>query len=280
MTRTHTRALVAVAGDQIRRTLSEVSDIGVRETLAAAARPNGAQEASAVDYRPKGRDRYTLTRLHARGGIGQVWVARDQDLGREVALKELLPGWADHEAFKGRFLEEAKITGQLEHPGVVPVYELSKLEANGAPFYTMRFIKGHTLADAIRVYQANRKSGKAGRLELRELLNNFVAVCNAVAYAHSRGVLHRDLKPQNVVLGDYAETVVLDWGLAKLTTAVEAQGSLLPVSIPGGPSAGKPSRVRPSARHLTCRPNRRKAGPSQLTNAATCTGWEPSSTKS
>src|SRR5262249_56563471 len=111
---------------------------------------------------------------------------------------------------------EAKMTGQLEHRGIVPVYELARRPQDRAPFYTMRFVRGRTLTEAVRAYHALRQAGGAGPLDLLALLNAFVGVCNAVAYAHSRGVIHRDLKGQNVVLGDFGEVVVLDWGLAKL----------------------------------------------------------------
>jgi serine/threonine-protein kinase len=180
------------------------------------------------------RTRYTLTRLHAKGGIGQVWLARDEDLGREVALKELKAERADQPAVWARFVEEAKITGQLEHPGIVPVYELTRRAADAKPFYTMRFIRGRTLSQACRDYHERRTAGQAGPLELRQLLGAFVAVCNAVAYAHSRGVIHRDIKGQNVILGKYGEAVVLDWGLAKVVNEQPAgptAASLLPVAL-------------------------------------------------
>jgi serine/threonine protein kinase/Tfp pilus assembly protein PilF len=160
-------------------------------------------------------ERYTRTRIHARGGIGQVWLARDADLGREVALKELLPEHSDNRALWLRFLEEARVTGQLEHPAIVPVYELGRRTTDGKPFYTMRFVRGRTLSEAIAAYHTQRTAGTAGPLELRELLGAFVAVCNALAYAHARGVLHRDLKGSNVILGAFGEVIVLDWGLAK-----------------------------------------------------------------
>src|SRR5262245_31299579 len=160
--------------------------------------------------------RYTLTRLHATGGIGRVWVARDPTLGREVALKELRPERAENPLVWARFLQEAKVTGQLEHPGIVPIYELGWRPQDNQPFYTMRFVRGGTLRAAIQAYHRKRAEGSAGALDLRALLDAFVAVCNAIAYAHARGVIHRDLKPANVVLGDFGEVLVLDWGLAKV----------------------------------------------------------------
>jgi serine/threonine-protein kinase len=165
---------------------------------------------------PDPRDRYTRTRLHAKGGIGQVWLARDAALGREVALKELRPDRAPDPNTWARFVEEARITGQLEHPGIVPIYELMKRPGGDVPFYTMRFIRGRTLSEAISAYHERRVRGEAGPLDRAALLNAFVSVCHAVAYAHSRGVVHRDLKGQNVVLGDFGEVMVLDWGLAKV----------------------------------------------------------------
>ena len=144
--------------------------------------------------------------------MGRVWLARDGELGRQIALKDLRPDQTENTASYSRFLYEAKITAQLEHPGIVPVYELGQ---GDAPYYTMRFVRGRTLSEAIRAYHKKRAAGEADSVELAELLNSFVAVCHAVAYAHSRGIIHRDLKGQNVVLGDFGEVIVLDWGLAK-----------------------------------------------------------------
>jgi serine/threonine protein kinase len=158
------------------------------------------------------RTRYTLTHLHAKGGMGRVWLARDGDLGRQIALKDLRPDQTDNTAVCSCFLYEARITAQLEHPGIVPVYELGH---GGTPYYTMRFVRGQTLTEAIRAYHKRRAAGETQTVELADLLNSFVAVCHAVAYAHSRGIIHRDLKGQNVVLGDFGEVIVLDWGLAK-----------------------------------------------------------------
>jgi serine/threonine protein kinase len=158
------------------------------------------------------RDRYTLTHLHAKGGMGRVWLARDGALGRQIALKELRPDQTNNSIVCSRFLYEARITAQLEHPGIVPVYELGE---GKTPYYTMRFVRGRTLCEAIRAYHKRRTGQDVGPLGLIELLTTFVAVCRTVAYAHSRGILHRDLKGQNVVLGDFGEVMVLDWGLAK-----------------------------------------------------------------
>src|SRR5262249_45027867 len=144
--------------------------------------------------------RYRRLREHARGGLGEVSVALDVELKREVALKEIQERFADHPEAQARFVREAEITGNLEHPGIVPVYGLG-VSPDGRPWYAMRFIKGESLLDAInRYHQGTRRRDP---LMLRQLLGRFVGVCNAVAYAHNRGVIHRDLKPANIMLGDY-----------------------------------------------------------------------------
>lgn len=173
--------------------------------------------------------RFRILRPHARGGLGEVSVAHDTELNREVALKEIQTRYADHPENRSRFLLEAQITGGLEHPGIVPVYGLGTY-ADGRPFYAMRFIRGDSLKDGIRKFFAKYgnaaddetqvtklPAGAFESLEFRQLLGRFVDVCNAVAYAHARGVLHRDLKPGNIMLGNYGETLVVDWGLAKAT---------------------------------------------------------------
>ncbi len=181
---------------------------------------------------PKAHDpRFRVLRHHADGGIGRVSVALDLELHRQVALKELKDQFADDPEFRQRFLREVEVTGRLEHPGVIPVYSLGRDE-RGRPFYAMRFIEGEDLEEAITSFHAAdlrpaREPGERA-LALRRLLRRFIDVCNVVAYAHSRGVLHRDLKPRNILLGPYGETLVVDWGMAKraggLATAAETPG--------------------------------------------------------
>src|SRR5262249_31304555 len=139
--------------------------------------------------------RYRILRPHARGGLGEVYLARDEQLRRVVALKEIQAGQADCANSRARFVREAEITGGLAHPGVAPVYELGR-HADGRPYYAMRFIEGDSLREAIERHHAedHRHAHGERTLKLRELLGRFVGACNAVAYAHSRGVIHRDLK--------------------------------------------------------------------------------------
>jgi tetratricopeptide (TPR) repeat protein/tRNA A-37 threonylcarbamoyl transferase component Bud32 len=227
--------LAEVTTDPVRQSLAGVSDPDVRHSLAfLTPPPQGHVLLGTTDFVPEARERYTLSRLHATGGIGRVWLARDDSLGRDVALKELRPERASQPTVWARFLREARITGQLEHPGIVPIYEVGRRPDDQGPFYTMRFVRGRTLAEAVASYHQKRSRGAAGPLELRELLTAFIGVCNAAAYAHSRGVLHRDLKPQNVVLGDYGEVIVLDWGLARLLDQPDADAALPAVAVEGG----------------------------------------------
>ena len=152
---------------------------------------------------------YLVIRPFAKGGMGKISIARDVPLKRDVALKELRDSAADNPDSRQRFVAEAEITGQLEHPGVVPVYALG-MDDHGKPFYAMRFVEGPTLHQAIEQYH---KAPTAA--ELRKLLRPFVMVCHTMAYAHDRGVIHRDIKPANIMLGAFGETLVMDWGLAK-----------------------------------------------------------------
>lgn len=169
--------------------------------------------------------RFKILRPHNAGGLGTVSVARDEELGREVALKEIKERYADHPESRRRFIVEAEITGCLEHPGIVPVYGLGQY-ADGRPYYAMRFIRGESLQDAVDRFHGSKDldhDPSRRLLELRMLLRRIVDVCNAMEYAHSRGVLHRDLKPDNVMLGKYGETLVVDWGLAKADDRIETE---------------------------------------------------------
>jgi serine/threonine-protein kinase len=193
------------------------SDMGTGIYMPGAANQQEVRLRDVLRDSAEARGRFTKLRLHARGGLGKVSLARDEDIGRTVALKEIRNRYAEDPQCRQRFINEAEITGQLEHPGIVPVYSLGR-DPRDRPFYAMKFVHGRTLADAIAAYHQTPTT-----LAFRDLLLRFVAVCQAVGYAHSKGVIHRDLKPANVMLGEYGETLVLDWGLAKrLCGATEA----------------------------------------------------------
>jgi tetratricopeptide (TPR) repeat protein len=161
--------------------------------------------------------RYEVVRPHAKGGMGLVSVARDRELDREVALKDIQPRYARDAATSSRFVLEARVTGKLEHPGIVPVYGQGQ-RSDGRPYYAMRFVSGQSLQQAVDEFHAADKPGRDPRersLALRQLLRRFVDVCNTIGFAHAKGFLHRDIKPANVMLGAFGETLVVDWGLAK-----------------------------------------------------------------
>jgi serine/threonine-protein kinase len=152
-------------------------------------------------------DRYQLQGEIARGGMGAVLRGRDMDLGRDLAFKVLLEKHADNPAVAQRFIEEAQIGGQLQHPGVVPVYDIGHF--GDRPFFTMKLVKGHTLAAIL----AERADATVDR---PRLLGIALQVSQTVAYAHAKGVIHRDLKPANIMVGAFGEVQVMDWGLAKV----------------------------------------------------------------
>ncbi len=154
------------------------------------------------------RGRYRVVGEIARGGVGVVFKGHDVDLGRDVAMKVIRDEYADTPEVIQRFVEEAQIGGQLQHPGIVPVYEIG-LGNDRRPFFTMKLIKGKTLAALLTA----RPSPSQGR---RRALSIFESVCQTVGYAHSRGVIHRDLKPSNVMVGAYGEVLVVDWGMGKV----------------------------------------------------------------
>ncbi len=185
--------------------MGTISRVILPDTDATDRSPAGDGDGTGPAHASAGR--YRLLGEIARGGMGAVHRGRDDDLGRDLALKVLLDRHRDRPDLVGRFVEEAQICGQLQHPGVVPVYELGTL-ADRRPFFAMKLVKGRTLASLL--------AGRGAEPELPRFLSIFEAICQTVAYAHSRGVIHRDLKPSNVMVGAFGEVQVMDWGVAKV----------------------------------------------------------------
>lgn len=156
---------------------------------------------------------YELGRLLAKGGMGQILSARDNSIQRTVAVKVILTGAEASDEHVHRLVAEARITGQLEHPNIVPLHELG-VTPDGVVYYTMRLVEGVTLSEVLETIRQKDPAAVA-KYPLRTLLTVFQKVCDAVAFAHSRGVMHRDLKPDNIMLGEFGEVFVMDWGLAK-----------------------------------------------------------------
>ncbi len=260
------RSLAAIpAGRSTRESLARVGDADIEASLAhlvPASTPAGDEADRTATYSvgsvTSDGQRFRVLRPHAQGGLGAVFVALDSELHREVALKQILDKHADDPVSRQRFLLEAEVTGGLEHPGIVPVYGLGSY-GNGRPFYAMRFVEGDSLKVAIARFHDNpalkRDTGRRS-LELRKLLRRFVDVCNAIGYAHSRGVLHRDIKPGNVIVGKHGETLVVDWGLAKprgrdIAGETSGERPLVPSSASGsaetlpGSALGTPAYMSP-----------------------------------
>jgi serine/threonine protein kinase len=181
-----------------------------------------------------------------QGGMGEIWLAIDQDFNRHVAIKEIIPSAAQDEDFRRRFFREAEITAKLEHPGILPVYGKGT-HADGRPFYAMRWVAGagaQTLQEAIReLHAADQKAADTVRFLLPDLLQRFVSVCQTIAFAHHAGVIHRDLKPANILLGPFGETFVVDWGLA--IELGEPASLVAPLAGPARSVVGTPGFVAP-----------------------------------
>jgi serine/threonine-protein kinase len=188
----------------------------------ATAPASGADAATATS-RPALPARYQLAGRLGAGGMGEVLLASDQQLGRDVAIKRML---ASSPALEARFLREARIQGRLEHPAIVPVHELAT-DSEGRPFFVMKRLTGTTLSDMLAV--------EATKYSRQKLLRAFADVCMAVAFAHSRGIVHRDLKPSNIMLGDFGEVYVLDWGIARILA--EADDDIASTIQSAGPDA-------------------------------------------
>ena len=195
-----------------------------------------------IDRMQEGR--FPVMQFHDSGGLGWVYLAKDRELGRMVALKCLQPEPATDPEARKRFVREAEITARLEHPGVVPIYGMGGLPQQESPSYAMRFVQGETLRTVIRDFHEPDGKQDWSSLAGIRILRSFVTVCETIAFAHSKSVIHRDLKSANVMIGSFGETLVLDWGLAKLLTETEAlfidpadptqktSGSHVPHSVP------------------------------------------------
>ncbi|MGB4708119.1 MAG: serine/threonine-protein kinase, partial [Fuerstiella sp.] len=202
-----------VLGDMNHSVLTMLSDsigkvprVALRESAAEGEDPISKPNSPEVP-KSDSDSRYRLDGEIARGGMGAILKGRDTDLGRDLAIKVLLDSHKDKPDVIQRFVEEAQIGGQLQHPGIAPVYELGQF-ADKRPFFSMKLVKGQTLADR---EDATEDRGK--------FIGIFEQVCQTMAYAHSRGVIHRDLKPANIMVGAFGEVQVMDWGLAKVLSS-------------------------------------------------------------
>lgn len=192
------------------QTLDHVPHVALRDPVIEGGDPIVRPKSAEMPERVSD-SRYQLQGEIARGGMGAILKGRDTDLGRDLAIKVLLDAHKNKPEVVQRFIEEAQIGGQLQHPGIAPIYELGQF-ADKRPFFAMKLVKGETLAKLL----ADRKEAAQDR---GKFIGIFEQICQTMAYAHSRGVIHRDLKPANVMVGAFGEVQVMDWGLAKVLSS-------------------------------------------------------------
>lgn len=198
--------------DELEKIDSFINQSGSENTIAGMTSDDGTSSKPSNDYNLIS-DRYDLRGIIGHGGVGRVFLSYDRNLEREVAIKELNIDKSSigYNNTLKKFINEARVTGRLEHPSVVPVYEVAT-NSEGNFFYVMKYVRGKTFFEALNEAEKDCINVYKNRMSL---LDNLIAVCDAMAYAHKKGFIHRDLKPGNIVLGEFGETIILDWGLAK-----------------------------------------------------------------
>jgi len=223
----------------------------------APARPKSVAQETSGDKDPIdfGEDRYEHREELGEGGMGKVLLARDEVMRREIAVKMLLEDPGEAETAADRLIHEARLTGQLEHPNIVPTYELGRDEQDN-PFYTMRVVREESLAQILGRTRAGESTTDYSLIQLASILRQ---VALALEFAHDRGVIHRDLKPENILIGEYGEVFIIDWGIAKVEdrglTAYDVDNLLdLPEgAILGTPYYMPPEQARGKHQHVDAR---------------------------
>ncbi len=264
--------------EDLKSTIGEVKSVLLRDTETGPESPVVRPSSPEM---PADRGRYQLLGEIGHGGMGAVFKGRDPDLGRDLAVKVLLEEHQDTPDLVRRFVEEAQIGGQLQHPGIVPVYELGSF-SDHRPYFTMKLVKGRTLATLLK-----ERADPAH--DLPRFLGIFEQVCQTMAYAHARGVIHRDLKPSNVMVGPFGEVQVMDWGLAKVLPKDGPKKDV--VAPPANQTVVATVRSKGESDHLAGRLGAGhaglhgpRAGPgrdrSRSTAGPTCSRWARSSARS
>lgn len=207
-------------------TLIDPPDDGESGPLAGGAAGEAVSESTSTHYE--------VGDEVARGGMGVILNAFDINIRREVAMKVIGSDWVESREFIERFVREAQVQGQLEHPNICPVHELG-VDQDGKVYFTMKMVQGVSLADMIKEARETDADGDPQRLI--EVLNIFLKICDGIAFAHSRGIIHRDLKPDNIMVGDFGEVYVMDWGLARILGSEDVRSSGL--IIAGRPPTGE-----------------------------------------
>ncbi|MEO6324400.1 MAG: protein kinase [Thermoanaerobaculia bacterium] len=244
-----------LVSDQAFHALHAREPMELTEVLPAPPHVSLARDAAGAGHKTKEKARYELLGTVGKGGMGLIWLARDLNLRRKVALKQLTRDAGSPDEAVGRFVREVQITAQLDHPHIVPVYGL-EVETDGTVGYAMKLVQGVTfgqfLAETRAAESAGRRLDEAHTLSTR--LEHFLKVCDAISYAHGKGVIHRDLKPPNLMLGSYNEVYVMDWGLARLMGPSSARVTPAVELTPGadeGPDATQLGTIMGTPRYMS-----------------------------
>lgn len=193
-------------------------------TITLPSSPKGTNAAKELSLQPKGK--YNTIKTVATGGMKAIHKIKDRDTGRDAAMAVILPQLETENVNINRFIQEARITANLEHPNIVPVHDIG-INAQGEPYFVMKLLSGETLASIINKLSERHKS-YTGKYNLHHRLEIFMKICNAMAFAHSRGIIHLDLKPENIQIGEFGEVLVLDWGLSKPIGSLEENQPISP----------------------------------------------------
>lgn len=207
---------------KVRLQLGQTFTLGRTTVELASVEPKSED---APTSQPSHSERYEISRKLAKGGMGEVYLALDRQLQRHVALKVMTPEVAANKDLANRFTQEALVLGRLDHPHIVPIHDLGN-DTKGRNYYAMKFVRGTTLKDVLHALRQGQAS-VVERYPLSRLLDVYSKVCDAVAYAHSKGIIHRDLKPANIMIGEFGEVMVMDWGISKILNQPESR--ILPV---------------------------------------------------
>ncbi|MGA8165295.1 MAG: serine/threonine-protein kinase PknD [Waddliaceae bacterium] len=202
---------------------------------------------------------YQVIRSLGKGGMGKVLLAYDTKCGRRVAIKKIRPDLLQHQQVHRRFLKEARITSQLTHPAIMPIYVIQ--DENDVVYYTMPFVQGDTLRQILRkTYKQEKMGEKLDHIggSIPALIRIFISICQGVAYAHAQGVLHRDLKPENIMAGKYGEVLILDWGLAKIIQDVAAEEEIKTTDVDTSPELTQMGKVVGTINYMA--PERARGG--------------------
>ena len=197
--------------------------------------PDVRNEGERLVLVPRDKARYEAAKVLGRGGMGEVKLAHDHDIGRQVAVKRLLDEGNTHAV--ARFIDEVRTVGSLEHPNIVPIHDVG-VDEDGSLFFVMKYVEGETLASIIdKLERGDAEAHRRYNFEAR--LDIFVGLLRALQYAHSQGLVHRDIKPENVMIGRYGEVVVMDWGIAHAIRGQHVERSI--PALPGPFAAGRAS---------------------------------------